>query len=323
MAELRNALAEAQSVLAGSGRGVVLEPSPPTVDDGEWFADDPVNATVTGEGPLVSPAGNGDETWIDRVAAEPGLAEWASSRFLAAHTRLPGPPASLVDTRTALHRLATYVIAPARHQATGKFGLRWVRGGFGTPFFGHDKQVRVEGADIVVQEGDQVRSAPITTLRAAAELIESEIDAETAAEHDSPPLGDVDELLHVDADAVGYLDSWWGLATYTLERLRAEEASVDASRVQIWPGHFDPAIEVGEPDQRGSYGASPGDASTAEPYLYVSVWWPDKVEIDPDDPYWNAESYTGAVLPVSELLAAADQTEAAIEFFRAGRSRLS
>lgn len=328
MAEVRNALAEAQEALGGSVRGVVLEPSPPAIDDGEWFADDPVNADVAGDGPLVTPAGNGDESWVDRIAADPSLAAWASERSLAAHHRLEAPPATLVETRLALHRLATYVIAPARHQFTGKFGLRWVRGGFGTPFFGADRQVRVEGSELVVQEADGVRAAPITSLRAAAELIGSDIDGEVAAEHDSPPLGDVDEVLPIDPVAVSYLDGWWGLATYTLERLRADRASVAPSRVQLWPGHFDPAVEIGDDDRRASYGASPGDATNAEPYLYVAPWspdqaGPDKAGIDADDGYWNAASYTGAVLPLARMLEAPDQAVAAIEFFRDGRELLT
>ncbi len=323
MAEVRNALAEANEALGGSARGVVLEPSPPAIDDGLWFADDPVNADVSGAGPLVSPAGNADESWVDRIAAVPSLTAFASERSLAAHRRLGAPPPTLVDTRVALHRLATYVIAPARHRATGKFGLRWVRGGFGTPFFGADRQIRVEGADVVVQEDDQVRSAPITTLRAAAELIGGEIDAEVAAEHDSPPLGDADETLPVDPVAVSYLDAWWGLATYTLERLRADDASVDPSRVQLWPGHFDPAVEIGDDDHRASYGGSPGDAANPEPYFYVALWYPDKAGIDAEDPFWNAESYPGAILPLAHLLDAPNQTVAAIEFFRAARSELT
>ncbi len=323
MAERRNPLAEAQDVLGGAARGVVLEPSPPAVDDGEWFADDPVNTQVAGNGPLVSPAGNGDESWVDRIAVEPSLTTWASERSLAAHRRLETPPAALVETRLGLHRLATYVVAPARHAVTGKFGLRWVRGGFGTPFFGTDRQVRVEGGELVVQEGDRVRSAPITSLRAAAELIGSEIDPEVATEHDSPPLGDVDEMLSVDPQAVDYLDAWWGLATYTLERLRADHGSVDPSRVQLWPGHFDPAVEIGDDDHRASYGASPGDAGRPDPYLYVALWNPDRAGIDPDDEFWDAEAFTGAVLPLAPLLEAEDQAAAAIEFFREGRDRLS
>jgi hypothetical protein len=232
-------------------------------------------------------------------------------------------PKNLVEQRVALHRLATYVVAPARHQATGKFGLRWTSGGFGTPFFGADTQVRVEGDQLVVQERDTVRSASITTIRAAAELIGSDIDPETAAEGDSPPLGDIDAKLAIDGEVVAFLGDWWGMSTAALEQLRADGASVNPSRVQIWPGHFDAAMEVGDEDRRASIGASPGDASSEEPYLYVSVWWPDRLALDVNDPYWNANGYTGAVLPFSEVMEADDPVAGALAFLATGRDKLA
>jgi hypothetical protein len=321
MSHIRDPRAEAEARV-GPGRSArVLEPSPPAVDDGPWFADDPVNVP-TGTGPVVAPVG-GDLTWSQVTADDPELATWAAERWLVDDARLPDLPPGLEATRVALHRLATYVVAPARHQTNGKFGLRWTLGGFGTPFFGDDRQVRVEGRHLVVQDGDEARSSELASLRAAAEFIGSQVDTETAAEHDSPPPGDLDEQLTVDPAAVAFLAAWWGLGTAALERLRADAESVDPSRVQLWPGHFDPGVEVGDEDRRASYGASPGDAAHPEPYLYVSVWWPDRLALDTDDAYWNAEGYVGALLSYSELAAADNQIAAAVEFFRAGRDRLA
>ena len=62
-------------------------------------------------------------------------------------------------------------MAPARRHANGKVGLRYTRHGFGTPFFGDDMQVRVAGAELIVDEHGDERSAPITTLDAAAALV--------------------------------------------------------------------------------------------------------------------------------------------------------
>lgn len=218
-----------------------------------------------------------------------------------ADDQLGAPPATLSATRVALHRLATYVIAPVRHAANGKFGLRWTLGGFGTPFFGEDRQVRVVGAHLVDQIGDTSRHAPITTLAAAAEFLGTAIDAETAAEHDSPPVGDADEALSIDADAAEFLGRWFGMAFAALEAVRNDSSSVEASQPQLWPGHFDPAIEIGDEDHRASYGASPGDDAIDEPYLYVSIWWPDRIGIDTDDPFWNAPSFTGAIKRLSDF----------------------
>ena len=79
---------------------------------------------------------------------------------------------------------------------------------------------------------------------------------------------------------------------------------------------------MGDESHRGSYGASPGDDGISEPYLYLSVSWPDRVTIDDDDPMWNAPSFTGAVLRVSDFPADADPVEAALEFWRSTRDLL-
>ncbi len=242
----------------------------------------------------------------------------------------PTLPASLPSgfsaQREALHRLATYVIAPARYRATERFGLRWHPGGFATPPFpgadGVENQIRVNGTALEFQQGSAVATAPISTLQAAADVLGGPVDAETAAEHDSPAVGDVDADLGVTADVVSFLDQWWGLGTKALEVIRADEASVDPTEVQLWPGHFDTAIEVGDEDRRASLGASPGDHNTPEPYLYVSAWWPDRLNIAADNPFWNADGYTGALLPVSELLGATDPLADAVAFFRQGRDEL-
>ena len=51
-------------------------------------------------------------------------------------TPLSPPPATFAVTRGAAHRLAVYVISPARRRATGRIGLRAHPGGFATPPFG-------------------------------------------------------------------------------------------------------------------------------------------------------------------------------------------
>ena len=81
-------------------------------------------------------------------------------------------------------------------------------------------------------------------------------------------------------------------------------------------------MEIGSADagQRASYGASPGDGSSAEPYLYVAPW---NGVPDENDPYWNAEGFGGALLSYGELLAADDQRQAALDFFRTGLDKLT
>jgi hypothetical protein len=260
------------------------------------------------------------DTWVE---SNPECRAWAAQRWLTTDRRLPPVPDGLGETRRSLHRLATYVIAPTRHVVNGKFGLRFTLDGFGTPFFGADRQIRVEGNVLVDQRGDELRHTQIDTLRSAAEFLETKIDSETAIELDSTPLGDPDERLVIDLDASRFLGSWFGMATAALEVLRADPESVDPSRPQVWPGHFDAAAEVGDADRRASYGASPGDESIDEPYLYVSLRFPDRLGIDPHDEFWNAESFTGRALRLTEFPEHADPVEVVTGFFSAARQRLS
>jgi len=329
----RDPRSEAEALVGTDHEPVVLEPSPPAVVDGSWFADDPV-AAADPQRAVVPRSLPGDLDWDGWLTADPERTtsrDWVTRSWLGGDRRLPDPPADLAATRIDLHRLAAYVIAPARHQANGKFGLRWTRGGFGTPFFigpdGEDRQIRVEGTTLVDQRGGAdgtVRTAPITTLAAAADFLDSAIDPDTAAEHDSPALGDVSAALRVDQAAADYLGQWYGMAFAALEAVRADAGSVDPSRPQLWPGHFDPAIEVGDEDHRGSYGASPGDDGIPEPYLYLSVWWPDRVGLDGDlDPaVWNSPSFTGAILKASDFPAGEDPVEVAAGFWLDRRNRL-
>jgi hypothetical protein len=305
---IRNARAEAEERLGGGYAARVLEPSPPAVNDGPWFADDPVARGESRDGrQIVSPVGTGDLRWGDLARDDPDLAAWCADRWLGAHRRLGPAPAGLTDTRESLHRVGEQVLSKAREHANGKIALRYTRGGFGTPFFGDDVQVRVEGTDLVVQEGRDERRAPITTLPAAAELVGAHL-LPAALELDAAPLA-------VDAGAARFLGDWYGFAYSVLEELRAgADATLEPSRVQLWPEHFDASVELGADadGRRAGYGASPGDGRNAEPYLYVTPWSPPA-----DGELWNATAFQGAALPLAGLLDAGDQRPAALDFLRA------
>lgn len=303
-----NARAEAYQRLEGRYVTRVLEPSPPAVTDGPWFADDPVaRGDEAPSRPVVSPVGTGDLRWDDLAATDPELANWCSDRWLGAHRRLGPAPPKLVQTRIALHRLAENVVSPARRKANEKIGLRYTRGGFGTPFFGADVQVRVCGTALVMQDTTGERTAPITTLDEAADHIGRDLLPEEAR-FDR-------ELLDVDAAAAVFLGDWYGFAASVLEELRASAGQqTDPSRVELWPEHFDLAAELGSEatGARAAYGLSPGDRTHPEPYLYVAPW------IAPaDDELWNATGFAGAELPYAALLDAPDQRNTALAFFGA------
>jgi len=300
----RNALAEAREI-AGPDAWV-LEPSPPSVLDA-FFADDPVTA--------------GTLDWVAWVAVHEEQAGWAADRWLAGWRPLKAAPPRLAETRLALHRLAFYVVAPARKRVNTRFGLRWTLGGFGTPFFGDDEQVRVSGADVVVQRGDAADSRPITTLAdAAAFLLDGPPEVAWGSGFDVPGAGDVDAPLPVDAGAAAFLGDWFGFAWSVLEELRSDAESVDAGRVQLWPEHFDAAVECLRDDRRAVFGASPGDdTASAEPYVYVSS---PRVQAVPGE-LWNATTFPGAILPLTSFIDSADQRGAVLDFFRTRRAALA
>jgi hypothetical protein len=318
--EARDARAEAQQIVGDNFAARVLEPSPPAVIDGDLFADDPVAADTPPGRPVVSPVPGAELTWDAWLRDHPEHASWAAARWLGAHRRLPPPPATLADTRLALHRLAVYVVSPARRRVNGKIALRWTFGGIGTPFFGDDEQVRVAGTNIVRQRVGAAEAEPVSTLAsAAAFVLDGPPDVAGAEQFDVPAAGDFDDELSVDPWAAAFLGDCYGFSYSVLEEVRADPASTDTSRVQLWPEHFDAAFDCCRGERRATFGASPGDAAIEEPYLYVI---PSNFEAVPASDVWNAQSFNGAVLPMSELVEAPDQRAAALTFYRRCRDVL-
>ncbi len=319
---VRNPRAEAQALLQEGLFARVLEPGPPALTDPPWFADDPVLDGGQPDERTVAPVPLGaGRSWDDWLAGHPEHAGWAADRWLGARRRLGAPPPAFTATRRALHRVAVYAVSPARRRANGKIGLRFTMAGFGTPFFGADEQVRVEGDRMVRQAGPEARAESLTTLAGAAALaLGGPPDLAWAAGFDVPPAGDPDAPLDVDPAAAALLADWFGFAWSVLEELRAEPASAPPGRTQLWPEHFDAAVDLGpEGPARATYGASPGDDAVDEPYLYVL---PSEARAD-DGPLWNATSFTGAILPLGEFVDAADQRAAALGFLRARRAALA
>ena len=197
-------------------------------------------------------------------------------------------PAGFAATRTAMHRVAEERMKPAREAVTGRFGLRAVPGGFGTPPFGDVEEWYVDGTELVVRSGSDVSRTPVEGADPAA--------AEALAE-------------------------WFAFGWGVLEELRAEAADLELapSAVQLWPEHFDIGVDFGSEASgtRANYGASPGDDDHAEPYLYVGPWSPP-----PDGILWNAEGFPGAEMPYAELVASDERRAAALQFLRERRDAL-
>lgn len=303
------ARAEASERLGGRFDVRVLEPSPPALTEAP-FAEDPVAG-----GEVVPVERPGARSWASLCADDASLRTWCAERWLAGWRRLEPLTDAFVGTRSTLHALAEHVMAPARHRANGKIGLRFTRGGFGTPYFGADRQVRIEDGDLVVSEGPEVRRWPVTTLADAA--ARAGIGAPGAPVEVYTPSTSVgaDETLAVDRAAARALGEWYGFCASVLEQLRCESAG--ASLVQLWPEHFDLAADLGDEaaGQRANFGGSPGDGAHPEPYLYVGPWVGQAGE------FWNEP--WGASLSYQELLAADDQRELALAFLRRGRDLLA
>lgn len=317
----RNPRAMAQRLLTGRFDARVLEPSPPAIND-DWFADDPTDPAGA-DLPVVGPTSAAALTWDRWLGDFPEQSEWAADRWLGAYRAIARPPETLPTTLDALHRLAVYVLSPARRRANGKIALRWTLGGFGTPFFGADEQVRVAGTWLVRQVGRAATAVQITSLGdASGFVLGTPPDLQWAASFDVPAAGDLDAPLPIDATASLWLGDWYGFAYSVLEELRADTNATDASRVQLWVEHFDAAFECLPEDsgRRAGYGVSPGDAAHPEPYLYVAPWSFDQV---PPSDLWNATAFGGAVLALGSLLDVHDQRGMALEWFRERRALLS
>jgi hypothetical protein len=302
-----NPRSEAFERLGGAYDVRVLEPSPPAVNRPPWFADDPTARGVVPPGrQVVSPVTTGDLLWDDLLGSDPGLRDWCADRWLGALRRLDRVPAGLTDTRRSLHALARRVIGPVRERANEHSGLRWTRGGFGTPFFGADAQVRVEHGVLVVQSRFRERRAEITTLADAAELIGFDL------------VGDETEIvaepLSVDPAAARFVGDFLGFATNVLEQLRADvPAEYEPSHLELWPSTFDLTVEVGmeHAGRRAAFGASLGDLHHDQPYLFVTP-----LDVRPTGDLWQAASFSGAELTYRELRAAPDQRACALDFLR-------
>ncbi|HET8754627.1 MAG TPA: hypothetical protein VFM58_01370 [Solirubrobacteraceae bacterium] len=215
----------------------------------------------------------------------------------------PLPP-TFAATVTALHSVAEQIVAPAR-KPDNEIALEPAPGGFGTPPFVHEgrrQRVRVEGADLVRDDDGDERRTALTTLEDARRLVADLVPG--------GPLGA--EPLDVDPVAAARLADWYAFGADILGAI----ADATATPARLWPEHFDLAIEMGT--ERANYGFSPGDENHAEPYAYVGPW---TAEVAGE--LWQATGFRGAELAYAELLAAADPSAAALDFFLSRKEALA
>ena len=236
-------------------------------------------------------------------------------------------PESFASTRASLQRVAVHIVARARDQATGRFGLRSTVGGFGTPEFGEDSlRVRVSGALLIKESGAKGGTSMAAMSIDGASLADLshhagvDLDAALDVGHDTPELGDTSEVLVVDGTAASALAGWYAAVSEALDRVAAElPADSSPTLVQLWPEHFDVALDAAAtPERRANLGGSPGDGFHDEPYAYVGPWTDDRPG---DQSFWNAPF--GAVLGYGAVAAASDPVAALTAFFLDGMRRLA
>lgn len=185
----------------------------------------------------------------------------------------------LVATRQILHVLAEHLLAGDLSRRTGKIGLRVTRGGFGQPEVlegGERRRIRLDGASIVVLQGDHERWHPLTTAAELAAFAATELGAPTGS-YEAETVLDASATVDVDAESAQVLAGWFDLVNTALEDVRRRHAAAEPTIVQLWPEHFDAACTISEVN----LGGSPGDADHPEPYLYVGPW------TQRTGPFWN------------------------------------
>jgi len=122
-----------------------------------------------------------------------------------------------------------------------------------------------------------------------------------------------------DREALAELERWYASANRLLCEVRRtpSHAPVQAAPVRCWPHHFDIAtlLEL-SPGASGEtrtigVGLSPGDASYAEPYFYVTPWpYPQRRDGSdlprlPAGALWHQTGWFGAVLTATAIFAEA------------------
>ena len=211
-------------------------------------------------------------------------------------------PQRLVETRTSWHRVAEHVLAAAQFADAGTIRLRIWPGGFATVRGVAGRQLAVIGDALVVVEPDgSRRSTPLTTVGAAAAF--AGVAAGLRGTYAPATPDDPDAPLPADPAAARVLADWYALGDAALGRF-AELLGRPQAPV-LWPEHLDVGITVDEVN----YGCSPGDATFADPYLYVGPHDGPPVR----DAFWNAPF--GAAVTADRIRRVDD----AVDFFGQGR----
>ncbi len=232
-------------------------------------------------------------------------------------------PRTFAPTRDSIQRVVVHVVARRRHELSGRFGLRPGAASLQSPLAGpNDEVVRITPAGLVVERrGDggwfgSTMAWSGSTLGSAATFVTVDLDAPFSVGDDTPPVGDRAVALDVDPVSVSCLVDWYMFGQRVLDRVLADVGDRSPTVAQVWPEHFDLGCDVAGGSSRVNLGASPGDGTHADPYLYLGPWGPERPG---DSAYWNAPF--GAVLGYEDLRRSSEPVTTATDFFVAGLDR--
>ena len=200
---------------------------------------------------------------------------------------------ALATTRRALHGVAELLLAGPQHADCQRIQLLPRPAGFGTRF---TPDIRVEGTDVVV--GDSRAAIDGCTIRELGAALGLEPQSLGHVYRDGSGV-DLDEVLHVDADAARLVAAAYALGDEALRAFAPDQTAI------LWPEHFDLGITLAEVN----YGVSPGDSSLPLPYVYAGPW-----ELPPADDFWNQPFGAARDLPPT--------VEDVVAFLEEARSRL-
>ncbi len=227
-------------------------------------------------------------------------------------------PTNYRSTCTEVHRLATHVLARARADHGGRFGLRATSSGIATPAFGDDDSVvRLAGTSMIVErqtaQGAKcwVSNLERATLADAAAVAGVDLSVSFAPGNDAPPVGDPTIPLAIDQESMGIVLSWFALGAKILDAILP--MTQDPTAIQLWPEHFDLGFACSTDQGTLNLGVSPGDAGHDAPYLYVGPW--DQVRPGDAD-YWNAPF--GSLLTSEVVVGSADPVGTGVDYFSQG-----
>ena len=246
------------------------------------------------------------------------------------------PPAELVDARLQLHQAAQVVasagttfLEPQPDDSHPNFGWAQPVGALlGRTLPGANVRVGLRVSDLTLllvdrngSVGDELALHGKTLVDAYGWLAKATTNAGaelptrgiTRSSYEIPKHATAEGAPFSSAsrDALAELARWFANGFEVLTALAAQMPG--ASEVRCWPHHFDVgALASLETRPDGSLaksiglGLSPGDASYAEPYWYVSPWpypAPSELPVLDNGGHWHAEGFTSAILTGSELIA--------------------